>query len=113
VYLNNPGADESTGTDDPSYAGSYHIFGHGGCLGDPGHCDVEPRRLYDPRPAHPLTPAKKVVIATKPVARAVKQGGEVTVTVVPIIEPLPYENVDDKYVDDPLKIGYVRILTYH
>src|SRR5439155_390785 len=34
VYLNNQNADENTGYDDPSYAGSYHIFGHGGCLGD-------------------------------------------------------------------------------
>ena len=57
-----------------TYAGSYHIFGHGGCLGDPGHCDVEPRRRYDPRPAHPLTPAKKVVIATDPVKRAIEAG---------------------------------------
>ena len=75
VYLNNPDADEDTGYDDPSYAGSYHIFGHGGCLGDPGHCDVKPRRTYDPRPAHPLTPAKKVVIATDAVRRAIEQDG--------------------------------------
>ena len=34
-------------------------------LGDPGHCEVRPRREYDPRPAHPLTRAKKVVIATQ------------------------------------------------
>jgi tyrosinase len=112
VYLNNPDADESTGYDDPSYAGSYHIFGHGGCLGDPGHCEVKPRRRYDPRPSHPLTPAKKVVIATDAVKRATEQGDEVTVTVVPIIEPLPYENVDPKYTEDPLKIGYVQIVTY-
>jgi tyrosinase len=111
VYLNNPDADESTGYDDPSYAGSYHIFGHGGCLGDPGHCEVKPRRRYDPRPSHPLTPAKKVVIATDAVKRATEQGNEVTVTVVPIIEPLPYE-VDPKYTEDPLKIGYVQIVTY-
>src|SRR5437764_772490 len=91
VYLNNPDADENTGYDDPSYAGSYHIFGHGGCLGDPGHCEVKPRRRYDPRPAHPLTPAKKVVIATEAVKRAIKEAGEVIVSVVPIVEPLPYE----------------------
>jgi tyrosinase len=112
VYLNNPNADETTGYDDPSYAGSYHIFGHGGCLGDPGHCEVKPRRRYDPRPAHPLTPAKKVVIATEAVSSAIKQGDTVTVTVVPIVEPLPYENVDPKYTEDPLHIGYVQILTY-
>ena len=112
MYLNKPDADENTGYDDPSYAGSYHIFGHGGCLGDPGHCEVKPRRKYDPRPAHPLTPAKKVVIATKAVKREIERADEVTVTVVPIIEPLPYENVDPKYTDDPVEIGYVRIVTY-
>ena len=112
VYLNNPDADEGTGYEDPSYAGSYHIFGHGGCLGDPGHCDVEPRRRYDPRPAHPLTPAKKVVIATDPVKRAIEEDGEVKVTVVPIVEPLPYEDVDPKHTEDPLKIGYVRVVAY-
>lgn len=112
VYLNNPDADESTGHDDPSYAGSYHIFGHGGCLGDQGHCEVTPRRRYDPRASHPLTPAKKVVIATEAIKHAIEQGDEVTVTVVPIIEPLPYENVDSKLTEDPLEIGYVRIVTY-
>jgi hypothetical protein len=110
VYINNPDANADTGYNDPSYAGSYHIFGHGGCLGDPGHCDVKPRRAGDPRPAHPLTPATKVVIATDAVKRAIADG-EATVTVVPIIEPLPYE-VDPKYTEDPLEIGYVRIITY-
>jgi tyrosinase len=112
VYLNNPDADENTGYEDASYAGSYHIFGHGGCFGDPGHCDVEPRRRYDPRPSHPLTPAKKVVIATEPVKKAIEAANEVTVTVVPIVEPLPYEDIDPKYTEDPLKVGYVRIATY-
>jgi hypothetical protein len=32
--------------------------------------------------------------------------------VVPIIEPLPYEDVDPKHTDDPLEIGYVRVVTY-
>ena len=112
VYLNNPDADENTPqTTEAGYAGSYHIFGHGGCLGDVGHCDVEPRRWYDPRPSHPLTPAKKVVIATDAVKYAIKKGDRATVTVVPIVEPLPYK-VDPKYTEDPLKIGYVRIITY-
>jgi tyrosinase len=111
VYLDNPDADENTGYEDPSYAGSYHIFGHGGCLGDEGHCDVKERRRYDPRPAHPLTPAKKVVIATDAVNKAIASDKAVSVTVVPIIEPLPYE-VDPKYTEDPVKIGYVRIISY-
>jgi hypothetical protein len=113
VYLNNPNADESTPQEpDAGYAGSYYIFGHGGCLGDPGHCEVVPRRGYDPRPAHPLTKAKKVVIATDAVKAAIRKAPDVTVTVVPIVEPLPYENVDKKYTEDPLDVGYVRIVTY-
>ena len=111
VYINNPDADENTGYEHPSYAGSYHVFGHGGCLQDPGHCDVKERRAYDPRPEHPLTPSKKVVIATEPVKRAIEQHQEITVTVVPVIEPLPYD-VDEKYTKDPVGIGYVRIITY-
>jgi hypothetical protein len=88
VFLNNTQADESTPrTLEAGYAGSFHIFGHGGCLGDAGHCDVkENPRPYDPRPAHPLTPAKKVVIATDAMNRVFHQGKEVTVTVVPIIK---------------------------
>jgi tyrosinase len=112
VYLNNPEADENAGYADPTYAGSFHIFGHGGCLGDPGHCEVTPRRKYDPRPSHPLTKAKKVVVATDAVKRAIEQGTEVTVTVVPIIEPLPYDNVDPRHTEDPLEVGYVRIVAY-
>jgi hypothetical protein len=111
VYLDNPEADENTGYDDPSYAGSYHVFGHGGCLLEEGHCDVKPRRRYDPRPAHPLTKAKKVVIATDAVKRAIADDRTVSVTVVPIIAPLPYD-VDPKYTEDPLDIGYVRIISY-
>jgi tyrosinase len=112
VYLNNPAADASTGYDHPSYAGSYHVFGHGGCLGDPGHCVVKPRRPYDPRPSHPLTKIKKVVVATEPLKRAMEESDKSTVTVVPIIEPLPYEPDDDKHVTDPVHIDYVQILTY-
>jgi hypothetical protein len=112
VYLNNPDADQSTGVEDPSYAGSYHVFGHGGCLGDPGHCDVEPRRKFDPRPSHPLTKATKIVITNDAGKQAIQEREEVTVTVVPIIEPLPYENIDEKHTRDPLEIGYVRIVGY-
>jgi tyrosinase len=111
VYINNPDADESTGYDHPSYAGSYHVFGHGGCLQDAGHCDVKERRAYDPRPEHPLTKSKKVVMATDAVKRAIEQKSPVTVTVVPVIEPLPYK-IDEQYTKDPVGIGYVRIITY-
>ena len=110
VFLNNPAADEHTPrTPDSGYAGCFHIFGHGGCLGDPGHCDVVPRRPHDPRPAHPLTPARKVVIATEAVRRAIGAGADITITVVPVIlSTTPKAGRPD----DLVSFDHVRIVTY-
>ncbi|MBV9852545.1 MAG: hypothetical protein JO250_23005 [Armatimonadetes bacterium] len=110
VFLNNPGADETTAKEpEQGYAGSFHIFGHGGCLGDAGHCDVTgPPRPYDPRPAHPLTPAKKVVIATDAVRRALGEGPDVTVAVVPKVTS-GTGRVD---LEDVLKFERLAIVTY-
>jgi len=87
LFFNNPKANDKTARNAKNgYAGCFHVFGHGGCYGDAGHCDVPPvRRLYDPRPAHPLTKATKVVIATNAVRQAVGTGGLVTLTVVPLV----------------------------
>lgn len=86
IYINNPDADEDTeATLDNGYAGSYYIFGHGGCFGDEGHCDVAPRSTYDPRPPHALWPTRKVVIATDAIRKAVDDGPTMTVTVVPVV----------------------------
>jgi tyrosinase len=86
VYLNNPDADGNT---EPSaengYAGSYYVFGHGGCYGGEGHCDVVPRGPYDPRPPHGLSPTRKVVIATDAIRRAAAAGPQATVTIVPVL----------------------------
>ena len=87
IFFNNPKADASTPrTADNGYAGSFHIFGHGGCFGDVGHCDVEGRHQdsYDFRPPHPLTPAKKRITVTEPLRAAAKTAKQVTVTVVPV-----------------------------
>lgn len=109
VFLNKPDAVEQTSLTDPAYAGSFHVFGHGGCLGDIGHCDVKPRLQYDPRPAHPLTPACKIVVATDAVRRAIQAGGTIAVTVVPLIlSTTPQVGRPD----DLLKYEHVRIVTY-
>src|SRR5690349_15704018 len=59
LYFNNVRADAATPrTPEEGYAGRFHVFGHGGCYGDVGHCDV-PAPSADPtdlRPSHPLTP---------------------------------------------------------
>ena len=108
IFLDNPQADESTPlTDDQGYAGAFHIFGHGGCFGDPGHCDVPegPRDPFDLRPPHQLTPVTKTVTVTDAVRR--HAGAEVRVTVVPVVR-----TADGPTRPDVLRIGSLRLLTY-
>jgi tyrosinase len=88
IFLNNPKADQTTPRmRENGYAGSFHIFGHGGCLGDPGHCAVNEhgREAYDFRAPHPLTPASKRVTVTDTLRELAKTNKEVTITVVPIV----------------------------
>ena len=114
VFLNNPNADEATErTPEQGYAGAFHIFGHGGCSGGAGHCEVtRAPRPYDPRRAHPLTPTRKVVIATDAIRR-VLQGEDalnkmVRVTVVPTVTG-GTERCD---LEDVLKFERLSIQTY-
>ncbi len=110
VFLNNEKADAKTPKDAKNgYAGTFHIFGHGGCFGEVGHCEVRgtPRR-YDPRPAHPLTPARKVLIATEALRRAATKSKPMKVTVVPIVRSKSREG---KY-DDVLKFDKISVVTY-
>ncbi|HUO73488.1 MAG TPA: hypothetical protein VMU39_22155 [Solirubrobacteraceae bacterium] len=108
VYINAPKVNASAGRDHPAYAGSFHIFGHGGCFGDVGHCDIPtgPRDPFDVRQAHPLTPVAKVVIVTDALKRAIaKAGGDsITVTVI-CVAPAKDSN-------EYLKFDEVRLLTY-
>jgi hypothetical protein len=109
VFLNNPDATADTARSaDAGFAGSYFIFGHGGCLGDVGHCDITPRDPYDPRPGHPLTPARKVLIATKALRR-ILPAEKITVTVVPVIRSVGPKSADDENI---VKLHGVRIVTY-
>lgn len=45
VFLNEPKADATTPLDRETYAGYAAIFGHGPCIGGPGHCETQPPRL--------------------------------------------------------------------
>lgn len=99
IFFNNPGATKDTPTDlESGYAGSFYIFGHGGCLGDEGHCEVKGKdQPYDFRAPHPLTPAHKRVTVTAALVEACKRGEDVTVTVVPVVQTTN-ELVDDENV---------------
>jgi hypothetical protein len=111
VFLNNEKANAGTPTTvEHGYAGSFHIFGHGGCYGDDvTHCQIRgPRRPYDPRPGHQLTPARKILIATDEIKQACGKGPELTVTIVPVIyDPSP--NAD---YSDVLKLDSISVVAY-
>ncbi|MEA2217960.1 MAG: hypothetical protein QOJ35_586 [Solirubrobacteraceae bacterium] len=107
IFINAPQASASTPRDDPHYAGSFCIFGHGGCFGDVGHCDV-PTDAPDPfdlRPPHQLIPAAKTVIVTEAFKRLVAPDDEsMTVTVVAVVPGASKHDV--------LSFDTVRLLTY-
>jgi hypothetical protein len=87
VFLNNSRATENTALDlEAGYVGSFHIFGHGGCFGDVGHCDVpiEPQDPFDYRLPHPLTPANRSMEITDALKALRDDVDTVTVTIVAI-----------------------------
>jgi tyrosinase len=110
VYVNNPTADVNTEpTEGNGYAGSFYVFGHGGCFGDPGHCDVhQTRDAFDPRRSSPLEPMKKIVVATEAIKAAAMSGSSLNVTVVPVVTSWT-EKVDT---DDVLKFDHINLVTY-
>ncbi len=94
VFLNNTGATDTTAHDiEQGYGGRFVIFGHGGCFGDAGHCDVPPARPSDDlRPPHQLTPTTTIVTITAALRHvlATNADGLTTVTLVPVaITPAP------------------------
>lgn len=112
VFLNNPKADAATPkTLENGYAGSFYVFGHGGCLGDPGHCEINEtrRESYDFRPPHPLTPALKRVTVTDALREIAKRRKQVTVTVVPVVAAA--NELCDR--DDVFRVRDIRFLTYN
>lgn len=113
VFLNNPDADEHTElTLENGYVGSFYIFGHGGCYGDVGHCEVsDTQRAYDPRQSHPLTPEVKAVRATEALRRAAAHGEDIKVTVVPVITS-GIDQPESEDIGDLLKFDHLSIVSY-
>ena len=108
VFLGN----EKAGVDTPldpanGYAGHFTVFGHNGCAGDPGHCDVpdEAPDPFDHGLPHPLTPLTVTVEVSEALQRV--KGRKVSVTVVPV-EPHP----DGPRLSDALHFESVRLVTY-
>lgn len=114
VFLNNPTATAETApTPENGYAGSFHIFGHGICLGDVGHCEVNDRGKapYDFRLPHPLVSQQKTVVITEALNRILDRDGKLEhVTVVPVAYGHPATNDADP--EGFLKYDGVRLATY-
>jgi tyrosinase len=76
VFFNEASSCKSTQKHgNPNYAGSFYTFGHGGCTGDPGHCDVpevpeSASHFIVLRPEHHLTPKRWKLNVTKALQHA-------------------------------------------
>lgn len=113
LFINNPDAGPDTPTDDDSYAGSFWIFGHGGCAGDEGHCEPVPeRRAFDFRPEHQLTAVSKRVMITGKLQALIQPAQDFTVRIVPYVRPELAELLPANLVTDILQLDRVDLLTY-
>jgi hypothetical protein len=87
VFVDQPEADASTSLNDSGYAGSFYVFGHGPCLGDEGHCEVEgPIHAFDFRDVSPLAPQYHLLPITAALAPLLDGTSETfTLTLVPVV----------------------------
>jgi tyrosinase len=113
LFINQPDAGPDTPTNIDSYAGSFWIFGHGGCAGDEGHCEpVTERRAFDFRPEHQLTTVSKRVMITGKLRALVQPGEQFTVRIVPYVRPELAERLPVNLVTDMLQLDRVDLLAY-
>jgi tyrosinase len=109
VFLDAPGPKPNTSpARKRGYAGFFTIFGHGGCFGDEGHCDVPAagdRDPFDLDPPHPLTPQTKLVEVTERLKAL--RGARVIVTVLPVTP-----SKGGAKLIDALQFKSLRLLSY-
>lgn len=90
VFLNLPEADANTPLENPNYAGYIAIFGHGECIGGPGHCAVPVRNKYDLRPRSHNTPRNHRV-DVKDCARRLFDAGATQLSITLVVVGADYE----------------------
>ena len=90
VFLNLPDANANTPIDHANYAGYLAIFGHGDCIGGPGHCAVPVRGKYDLRPRSHNTPRNHRVNVTK-CAKRLFEAGATTIQITLVVVGADYE----------------------
>lgn len=113
IFLNNVKADKDTELNEKNgYVGSYHIFGHGGCVGNLGHCDLIPQRTpYDKRPSQDLRPQYKRITITDSLKQMGKDTNKFNITIVPVLygEDSHLDLAKEKKI---VKFDKIGIITY-
>jgi tyrosinase len=110
VFINNPEANEDTFLSiDKGYVGSYFVFGHGGCYGDTGHCEVTERSRFDFRPPHSLTPIYLRLVITNQIKELGKNTDEFIVSIVPVLAG-GSDNFDN---EDVVRLDSISIVSYN
>lgn len=116
VFLNNPRARHSTPPDPTKgYVGSYFIFGHAGCWGDEGHCDIPdgPLTAYDLRPPHELQPQLAILTVTEQLRELTnEQRQEVLFTVVAVPAEAAPALTFSEVSEDVLRFERLVLVTY-
>ena len=76
VFLNAPRVARTAQIDHPACVGSFFVFGHRGCAGDVGHCDLpDERDPFDFRLPHHLEPGLQILTVTENVRSLLESGG--------------------------------------
>lgn len=106
VFMDSRGVGREADASHRAYAGTFYIFGHGGCFGDVGHCDIpQGEDPFDLRPPHQLEPASRILTVTDSVDRLLERGVEAAKVTVAARTPGRAPN-------DVLAFERVRLATY-
>ncbi len=106
VFMDPRGVGKKADASHRAYVGKFFIFGHGGCFGDVGHCDIpSDPDPFDLRPSHQLEPATQILTITNPVRALLERGIEAAkVTVM--------ARTEGRASNDVLAFDRVRLATY-
>jgi tyrosinase len=113
VFFNHRDASPETALNaDTGFAGKFSVFGHGGCFGEEGHCEVRaPVSAFDRRPPHQLVPAVRILTVTDAIRDLLQRDARsVTVTAVPVVRPSPLATAEQSA--DVLVVDQVALHTF-
>lgn len=108
VFLNLPDANASTSIRDEHYAGYLAIFGHGPCVGGPGHCDLPPARSrpYDIRPRNHNTPRNHRIDVTS-AARKLLDAGATSLQITLVVIGADYREENELLRMDGVSLDFL------